>query len=169
MFLRLKHSPFLYSFIVGLLAGILTFGHLGLKAQTQGGPLPPGATPTTQSATRADAAIQCQTTVSASGVLTFAAIPGETFYLTEVDISNSEDATGPAVGAPQTITTANLNGVTYETPNGPATTPGINVQTFSISYPTGLKSTVSSTASTLTNAATVTHEVVRLNACGFYA
>jgi len=156
--------------LIGILIGSLVFSYNIVRAQTQGGPMPAGTSPATQTATRADAGIQCQSTSASATAITFNAIPGLTFYLTEFDVSNSEDATGPAVGAVETISTSNLPGsIAWTVPTGPATTPGTNTQTFQVSYPTGLKSLVPGTATSITNATTVTHQVVRINACGFYA
>lgn len=167
--MSMHRKQYFQGLVLGLVLAVFVLG-VHMKAQTQGGPLPPNATVITQTATRADAAINCQSTNASAGVLTFGAQPGLTFYLTQLDVENTQSTTGVTVGAVETISTSNLPGsIAWTTPTGANTTPGTNTATFQVHYPTGLKSSIASTATTITNATTIANQVVRINACGFYA
>jgi len=162
---KFQKNLWLYGILTGLLIAALVIPPL--RAQQQG-IIPTGAIPVTQTATRADAAISCQTSASTGGTLTFAAQPGLYFYLTEMDVQNVVGGSAVSAAAQTTITTTNLPG----SPNwtmASGTTAGTNTQSFSVEWPTGLKSTVVATNTVITLPTFATNQTIRVNACGFYA
>lgn len=120
-----------------------------------------------QTATRADAASTCASSATTSGVLTFTPPGNQFFYLTEMDVQNVAGASAVTAAAPTTLVTANISGTpTWSLASG--TTAGTNTQSFSVAYPTGLKSITPASAVTITLPAFATNQVVRVNACGYF-
>lgn len=120
-----------------------------------------------QTATHADAAVVCATSASTGGVLTFTPPGTQFFYLTEMDVQNVVGGTAVTPAAATTLVTANITGTpTWTLASG--VTAGTNTQSFSVEYPTGLKSISPSSAVTITLPTFATNQVIRVNACGYY-
>lgn len=120
-----------------------------------------------QTATRTDAAVICASSATTAGVLTFTPPGTQFFYLTEMDVQNVVSGTAVTAAAPTTLATANISGTpTWSLASG--TTAGTNTQSFSVAYPTGLKSITPSSAVTITLPTFATNQVVRVNACGYF-
>jgi hypothetical protein len=121
-----------------------------------------------QSASRLDAALLQQTVAATATTLTLQPSSSQSVYIYQIDFSNCEDATGQAVAAPTYVTTTNLGGATTATSlawvmaSGGATAAGSCVQTFSVSYPTGLKSTIPGTAVTVITPTFLGHQTIRV-------
>ena len=117
-----------------------------------------------QTAQKLDAALYAQTTATTATTLTMTPPAGQSVYIWQVDIQNCQDATGiSADAAPTSITTTNLGSLAWQMGSGITTNVGICEQTFSVSYPTGLKSTVPGTAVTFVTPTYITHQEIRIN------
>jgi len=120
------------------------------------------------SPTHLDAAQNCATSATTAGVLTFTPPGGYSFYLSEIDFQNVASSSAVTAAAPTTVISANLTGApTWSMASG--TTAGTNTQSFSVNYPNGLKSTTPGTNTTITLPTFATNQVIRVNACGYFA
>jgi len=123
-----------------------------------------------QVATRTDAASICLTSAASAGTITWTPPGGQFVYVTEIDFQRGENTTGiGSAAAPTTVSISNIQGSPiWDMASGPVTTPGINVETFTVSYPMGLKSAAPGTAVTITLPTIPANTFTRVNACAYY-
>lgn len=120
-----------------------------------------------QSPTRFDAATTVGTSKTSAATITIAAVNGQYFYLTGIDISNCATTTvTPA--APTDVTTTNLNGAVWTVGSG-ATSGLCQAANISSFGPAGLKSALPGTATTVVLPTFATNQVVRVSVYGYYA
>ena len=124
-----------------------------------------------QTATHADSDSVCVSSNTSAGTITFTPPAGQFVYVTEIDFENGQSTTGvAAAAAPTTVTVSNITGApTWNLASGAATTPGTSTQSFSVVFPTGLKSSAPGTAVTFTLPTIITNQYVRVNACAYFA
>lgn len=122
-------------------------------------------------ATRSDASTICVSSNTSSGTITFTPPAGQYVYVSEIDFENGQSTTGvAAAAAPTNVTISNITGApVWNMASGAATTPGTNTQSFSVLYPSGLKSTTPGTVVTITLPAIITNQFLRVNACAYFA
>src|SRR5260370_40497892 len=123
------------------------------------------------SPTHQDSASVCLNSASSGGTLTFTPPGSQYFYLHEIDFQNGQSTTGvAAAAAPTQVTISNIAGSPiWNMASGAVTTPGTITQSFSVLYPTGLKSSVPGSSVVVTLPALITNQFLRVNACGYYA
>lgn len=123
-----------------------------------------------QVATRSDSASICLTSASSAGTITWTPPGGQNVYVTEIDFESGQSTTGiAAAAAPTTVSISNIAGSPiWDLASGAATTPGTNTETFSVLYPTGLKSNVPGTAVTITLPTIPANTFIRVNACAYF-
>jgi hypothetical protein len=120
-----------------------------------------------QSSTRYDAGTTCATSATSAATITFSAVSGQYFYITEIDFQNVVGATAVTAAAATSVTTTNITGSPAWT-MASGTTAGSATQIFSVNYPTGLKSSAPGTATTIVLPTFATNQTIRVNACGYY-
>lgn len=124
-------------------------------------------TPIQQTAARLDSAAQVATSATSQATLTLTPNGGEVVYVYEVDVQNCTNATGVAPAAQTAITTTNLTGSPQwqvgSGSNNAAFGVGGCAQTFSISYPGGLRATALGTAVTFVLPTFAAQQTIRLN------
>lgn len=148
-----------------LLSLSIVFALFGIRG-LQGQQAQPAQT-VQQTATRQDAAVVCGSSATTAGVLTFTPPGTQFFYLTEMDVQNVAGASAVTAAAATTLVSANISGTpTWTLASG--TTAGTNTQSFSVAYPTGLKSITPASAVTVTLPTFATNQVIRVNACGYF-
>lgn len=121
-----------------------------------------------QDATRLDAATTVGTSKTSAATITIAAVSGQYFYLTGIDITNCATGTAVTAAAPTDITSTNLNGAIWTVGSG--VTAGLcQPQSISNFGPAGLKSAAPGTATTVVLPTFATNQVVRVSVYGYYA
>lgn len=140
---------------VGLFVGLLLVGSVVLlTAQpTQ----PPG------SGSFASPATHTQTTVTSATTLTLTPdAPGQSIYLTEIDIQNCAGSSAVTAAAITTITTTNIDGgLAFSVGSGVAA--GLCQPVQAVVYPTGLRSATSSLPVTFVLPTFATNQFIRVN------
>lgn len=123
-----------------------------------------------QNTQRLDSDAICVSSNTSAGTVTFTPPGAQYVYLTEIDFESGQSTTGiAAAAAPTTISISNISGSPLWTmASGAATTPGTNTQTFSVFYPTGLKSQTPGTVVTVTLPTIPGNTFMRVNACAYY-
>ncbi len=115
-----------------------------------------------QSPTVLDSGLLMQTTATTGTTLTLTPLAAQSIYIKQIDFSNCQDATGiSAAASPTQVTTTNLYGLQWNMASGGATA-GSCPQSFSISYPTGLKAATPGTAVTVVTPTYITHQTIRV-------
>jgi hypothetical protein len=129
-----------------------------------------------QSATKLDVGLFNQNTATSATTLTLTPPGSQSVYITQIDISNCQDATGiAAAAAPTYITSTNLGGalaansLSWMMGSGLVTGTGSCVQSYSITYPTGMKSTIPGTPVTIITPTYITHQTIRVSVTYFFA
>lgn len=127
-----------------------------------------GQASTQQSATKLDASTVVGTSKTSSATITIAAVAGQYFYLTGIDIVNCATGSAVTAAAPTDITTTNLNGAAWTVGSG-ATAGLCQPQSLSNFGPSGLKSALPGTATTVVLPAFATNQIIRVSVYGYYA
>lgn len=150
--------------ILAIIFTIVGISGFQLRGQQQ------SASSVQQVATRSDAANICLTSNTSTGTITWTPPGGVNVYVTEIDFESGQNTTGiAAAAAPTTVTISNISGSPiWDLASGAATTPGTNTETFSVLYPTGLKSSVPGTAVTITLPTIPANTFIRVNACAYF-
>ncbi len=119
-----------------------------------------------QSATDLTAATIAGTSQTSAATITIAAVAGQSFYLTGIDITNCAGASAVTAAAPTNITTTNLPG-SPKWMVGSGATAGL-CQTESFAYTKPIKSGAS-TATTFVLPTFATNQTINVNVFGYYA
>ncbi len=128
-----------------------------------------------QSASRLDVGLFTQTVASTGTTITLTPPAGQSVYVTQIDFSNCQDATGVAVAVPTFVTSTNLGGILAAASLSWMMASGVNagvgscVQTFSVTYPTGLKALQPGTPVTIIEPAFASHQTIRVTVTYFFA
>jgi galactitol-specific phosphotransferase system IIB component len=118
-------------------------------------------TSTQQAAQHLDAAQLVATSNTSAQTITITPPAGQYVYITEVDISNCAGASAVTAAAPTSITTTQLNGLTFQVGSG--TTAGACQPADPHFYGNGLKSAAAGTAATFVMPTFANNQTVRLN------
>ncbi len=121
-----------------------------------------GPTTVQQSPSKLDAANQASTSAATGATITITPNGSESVYIFEIDIQNCAGGTAVTAANPTSVTTTNLTGSPIWT-IGSGVTAGLCTQSFSVSYPTGLKSQTPGTAVTFVLPTFATNQTVRVN------
>lgn len=129
-----------------------------------------GTSAVQQNAQRLDTDATCISSNTSAGTVTFTPPGAQYVYVTEIDFESGQSTTGiAAAAAPTTISISNISGLPLWTmASGATTTPGTNTQTFSVFYPTGLKSQTPGTGVTITLPTIPGNTFMRVNACAYF-
>lgn len=118
-------------------------------------------TSTQQTAQHLDAAQLVATSNTSAQTITITPPAGQYVYITEVDISNCAGASAVTAAAPTSITTTQLNGLTFQVGSG--TTAGACQPNDPHFYGNGLKSAAAGTAVTFVLPTFATNQTIRVN------
>lgn len=157
----MKNKILVFLTLVCLLIGVSAFRARGQQQS---------ANAVQQVATHSDSASICLSSNTSTGTITWTPPGGQNVYITEIDFENGQNTTGiAAAAAPTTVTISNIAGSPiWDMASGAATTPGTSTGTLSVTYPTGLKSSVPGTVVTITLPTIPANTYMRVNACAYY-
>lgn len=117
---------------------------------------------------RMDAATVVGTSKTSAATITVAAVSGQYFYLTGIDVTNCAGAAAVIAAAPTDITSTNMNSAAWTVGSG-ATAGLCQTANFSNFGPSGLKSAAPGTATTFVLPTFATNQVIRVSVYGYYA
>lgn len=132
------------------------------------GPLTPGATATTPSATHGDSCtpINANAAINTTVTLTIPAVAGQFINVSGLDITLANDNTGAGTSVNLTWTTTNMGSWTYKFSDaGTANTMKVDHWIFG----TPMKAPIAGTAVTFVSPAVNAHAIYNINACYFYS
>ncbi len=121
-----------------------------------------------QSASDLRSATTVGTSKTSAATITIAAVNGQYFYLTGIDIVNCAGASAVTAAAPTDVTSTNLNSAAWTVGSG-ATAGLCQPASYSNFGPAGLKAAAPGTATTFVLPTFATNQVVRVSVYGYYA
>ena len=114
-----------------------------------------------QSRTVLEAATTVSSSVTSAATITLVPDSGQSVYIAQIDFSNCAGASAVTAAGPTTVTTTNLYAAAWQMGSG--VTAGLCTQSFSVSYPQGLKAQTVNLPVTIILPTFATNQTIRVS------